>query len=113
MSRADDQRRWRKRHPEQHKALQAKWRKLVHYQRELRRDRKRKLIELKGGRCIDCGFSGHPAALQFDHLDPTTKVAEVTTLIRVSWERALAESQKCDLVCANCHAIRTFVRRPQ
>lgn len=93
--------------------MQAAWRKSVHYQRELRRDRKKKLVELKGGRCVDCGFAGHIVAFQFDHLDPSTKVSEVATLIRISWEKALAEVAKCDLVCANCHAVRTFARRPQ
>jgi hypothetical protein len=27
-----------------------------------------------------------------------------------SWEKVEAEIKKCELVCANCHAIRTAVR---
>jgi hypothetical protein len=40
---------------------------------ERRRTVKRLLVEEAGGRCRLCGFDEHPAALQFHHLDPSTK----------------------------------------
>jgi transposase len=38
-----------------------------------RRAVKRQLVMEAGGRCTICGFANHPAALQFHHVDPTTK----------------------------------------
>lgn len=62
--------------------------------------------------CADCGGTFHPAAMQFDHLPGKVKLFEVATGVasrsRVS---VLAEIAKCELVCANCHAIRTHERR--
>lgn len=57
--------------------------------------------------CTDCGYATHPAALDFDHRDPSTKSFDVATNWSRSWERLLAEIAKCDVRCRNCHAIRT------
>ena len=57
--------------------------------------------------CVDCGNTDH-RVLEFDHRDPTTKVADVSDMMR---NRSLAvvqsEVAKCDVRCANCHRIRT------
>ena len=62
-------------------------------------------IKLVSG-CVDCGFKGHAAALQFDHVRGT-KVRDVSQMMGHSLEAQLAEIAKCDVRCANCHAIRT------
>jgi hypothetical protein len=49
--------------------------------------------------------------MDFDHRDPATKVRSVTRMIFGSIDRMLAEAAKCDIVCANCHRLRTFQRR--
>jgi hypothetical protein len=68
-----------------------------------------KVNELKSGPCIDCGLSFHPAAMDFDHLGD--KLGNVSRLInRASWARIEQEIAKCDLVCSNCHRIRTYNR---
>lgn len=69
-------------------------------------------LSLKAGRpCADCGAVFHPAAMQFDHRPGTDKLANVANLARQNCRlRLLAEIEKCDLVCANCHAVRTFSR---
>jgi hypothetical protein len=58
--------------------------------------------------CIDCGIS-NPVVLEFDHRDPAQKKANISTLIssKGRWEDILEEIEKCDVVCANCHKIRT------
>lgn len=57
--------------------------------------------------CIDCG-ERDPIVLEFDHRDPSNKTNEVTSLIRSSsWKKILDEIKKCDVVCTNCHRIRT------
>ena len=66
---------------------------------------------LKTGPCMDCGGRFPPCAMDFDHRDGDTKLASVSRLIAASsWARIEAEIAKCDLVCANCHRIRTFER---
>jgi hypothetical protein len=62
--------------------------------------------------CMDCGGRFPPCAMEFDHRDPSTKVQGVTRMIgRAGIERILAEVDKCDIVCTNCHRLRTFERR--
>ena len=61
--------------------------------------------------CVDCGQHVHHAALQFDHLPGTEKRGEVGYLMRHSSKQLiLDEIAKCEPVCANCHAVRTFTR---
>jgi transposase-like protein len=66
---------------------------------------KRMLVEEAGGQCAICGFDQHPAALQFHHLDPSTKSFHLSEggLTR-GIERCRAEAEKCVLLCSNCHA---------
>ena len=50
--------------------------------------------------------------MEFDHRDPATKVRSVTQMIgNASIDRILAEVDKCDVVCSNCHRTRTYRRR--
>lgn len=64
--------------------------------------------ELKSNPCTVCGDTFHPVAMHFHHRDPTIKLGEVATMVRsVSRQKALEEIAKCDLVCANCHAVIT------
>jgi hypothetical protein len=60
--------------------------------------------------CVDCG-NKDIRVLEFDHVRGT-KSANVSLLLARghSWGNILAEIIKCDLVCANCHRIRTFER---
>ena len=60
--------------------------------------------------CVDCGVLYPPYVMDFDHRDPSTKIDKVSRLASqtTSRERLLAEIEKCDLVCANCHRERTY-----
>lgn len=72
--------------------------------------RKRKLVDHLGGKCIDCGFDAHLAALDFDHVDPKTKKANIGELLNnpeLPFWKILEEADKCVLRCANCHRIKT------
>jgi hypothetical protein len=67
-------------------------------------------IKLERG-CADCGYRAHAVALDFDHVRGE-KVDNVGTLAaRSSMARLLAEIEKCEVVCANCHRVRTHARR--
>ena len=63
--------------------------------------------------CADCGFSGKefPYVLDFDHIrGGTQKKFNIGSWSRsvLSVEAITREIEKCQLVCANCHRIRTF-----
>lgn len=61
--------------------------------------------------CADCGINYHPAQMTFDHLGE--KTASINSMTSYSEERKVAELAKCEVVCANCHALRTWNRRQQ
>lgn len=78
--------------------------------------RRRAIVEwvrsLKDAPCVDCGGRFHPAAMHWDHLPGTTKRDDLGRLVNGHGRRAILEEiEKCELVCANCHAVRTFERR--
>lgn len=68
-------------------------------------------IKLERG-CADCGYRDHPAALDFDHLPGHVKELRVAQLSNGATKAKIdAEIAKCDVVCANCHRVRTANRR--
>lgn len=68
-------------------------------------------FKLKSGPCSDCGNTFHPVAMQWDHLPEFEKSSGIATLYQHCNRTAILEEiQKCDLLCSNCHAIRTWER---
>ena len=67
---------------------------------------------LKEGRaCLDCGGIFPPCVMHWDHLPGHFKTAEISSMVSSrSREIVLDELAKCELVCANCHVMRTVVR---
>lgn len=64
---------------------------------------------LKEGKpCIDCGFVGHPCQMDFDHVRGKKRFTISSTVHSISYKDLLTEILKCDVVCANCHRLRTF-----
>ena len=57
--------------------------------------------------CKDCGYSEHHAALSFDHILGEKKLNVCNSK---SINQAKSEIEKCEVVCFNCHSIRTFER---
>jgi len=60
--------------------------------------------------CVDCGET-RPYALQFDHIDDTTKKASVGAMYASGLQSVIAEVEKCEVVCSNCHRRRTAESR--
>lgn len=58
--------------------------------------------------CVDCAARFPACCMDFDHrgLDKHEEVGRLVARCR-PWEVIAAEIDKCDLVCANCHRIRT------
>jgi hypothetical protein len=58
--------------------------------------------------CVDCG-EDDPVVLEFDHLrDKAFNIGHALPFR--SWPSILAEIEKCEVVCANCHRRRTARR---
>ena len=67
--------------------------------------------EAKNLPCTDCGGRFPSYVMDFDHRPGVTKVAILSRMHKTHGKAAiLAEIEKCDVVCANCHRIRTFSR---
>lgn len=60
--------------------------------------------EAKSEPCADCNTSYPAPCMNFHHLDPSQKVADVGGFSSVG--QARAEMAKCVVICANCHALR-------
>jgi hypothetical protein len=61
--------------------------------------------------CADCGQEYPPCCMHFDHVpERGPKLFNVANCDRAMAD-VKAEIEKCDIVCANCHAIRTWVTR--
>ena len=68
-----------------------------------RKAMKKRVVEFKGGACIRCGYNKQIEVLSFHHRDPSLKSHEVCGAVNRSFAANLAEAEKCDLLCANCH----------
>lgn len=68
------------------------------------RRKKRKLIELLGGKCQLCGYNFCEYALEFHHIDRNKKEMEISKAIaNTTFAKCLKEANKTILLCANCH----------
>lgn len=73
---------------------------------QLRLENKVRAIKYLGGKCSHCGMLYPPAAMQFHHRDPKEKETTLgQALGQNKFDKLVVELDKCDLVCANCHAI--------
>lgn len=61
--------------------------------------------------CADCLLQYHWVAMQFDHVRGI-KYRCVTELVNLGCSLRVVQREiaKCEIVCANCHAIRTYKR---
>ena len=72
---------------------------------EWRRRVKKKLVDEAGGECAICGYDKCVAALEFHHVDRTTKRFALSRQgVTRSFAEAQEEARKCILLCSNCHA---------
>lgn len=71
------------------------------------------MIELKSQPCHDCKQSFETCCMDFDHRVGTEKKYNIGSMFAHHYSRELIQQEldKCDLVCANCHRIRTKHRR--
>ncbi|MEK7603067.1 MAG: hypothetical protein AAB459_02375 [Patescibacteria group bacterium] len=75
----------------------------------LKKERQEKLVTyLKDKFCLHCGINDI-RVLDFDHIDPTQKRFTIARAVNegYNWNVILKEIDKCRILCANCHRIRT------
>lgn len=73
---------------------------------KIRRYRSKVLaIDLKGGVCNRCGWSGNIAAFEFHHMESEEKDFTISNVANRAWEIIEIELNKCELLCSNCHRI--------
>ncbi len=58
--------------------------------------------------CADCGYNADSVALDFDHLGEKNFNISMS---KRTVQAILQEVATCEVVCANCHRIRTKHRR--
>lgn len=63
--------------------------------------------------CMDCNRKFPAVCMDFDHRPGEVKRFTVSAGTSKAWPALIAEVQKCDLVCSNCHRLRTWVSRPR
>jgi hypothetical protein len=79
--------------------------------KRIRDENRKRLSGLKESLpCEDCGQHYKACQMQFDHVrgEKYKNVSSVIGSCGARWETIQAEIDKCELVCANCHALRTW-----
>lgn len=68
-------------------------------------NKKLQLINMKGGKCEICGYNKNLSALEFHHINPNEKKFNIDgrNISNKSMKSLIEESQKCKLLCSNCH----------
>lgn len=76
----------------------------VPHEETITRSKYVELIKTKmyGGACARCGYNTCYHALDFHHIDPSQKDTIISS-DNITIEKAIDESKKCILLCANCH----------
>lgn len=95
---------WQKQYNEKTKERKREWNREAY-------DRRRAIVDaFKSAPCMDCGKTYPPCVMDFDHVRGN-KIGNIATMIRQSIDVVIEEIEKCDIVCSNCHRIRTHERR--
>jgi hypothetical protein len=62
------------------------------------------LLEKLGGKCVQCGST---KALEFDHIDPSTKSFNISAGYNKPKDVLEKELAKCQILCNKCHIEKT------
>lgn len=68
--------------------------------------RRAEALAMLGGKCVMCGSSSR---LDFDHIDPVTKLSDLGLLLTRARSVWIAELKKCQLLCRPCHIKKTRI----
>ncbi|KKL22649.1 hypothetical protein LCGC14_2433320, partial [marine sediment metagenome] len=91
-----------------HRLAEAEKRGDFHASKNTQKVRNRQIIlQAKSVPCVDCGTMFPLPAMDFDHVRGEKLGCVSRLTARFGKTRLLEEMAKCDVVCANCHRIRT------
>ncbi len=67
-------------------------------------------IKAKDKPCADCGIKYSHYVMDFDHKEDSEKINDISYMMTRNWslEKIKKEILKCEVVCSNCHRIRTY-----
>ena len=71
---------------------------------------RKRLQAIIGSKCCRCGIDDF-RLLDFDHIDPHTKTMNISQQLHRSFDELELEVRKCQLLCANCHRLKTLEQR--
>lgn len=80
------------------------------YNDQIKKTHRELMRDMKRVPCADCGNRFPVVAMDFDHLSSSKKLAPVSKLLGHNKKVLLTEISKCEVVCSNCHRIRTALR---
>jgi 5-methylcytosine-specific restriction endonuclease McrA len=71
---------------------------------------------LRSRPCLDCSQTFPWYVMEFDHIKPARYRqshggAAIACLAYAKWKVVVEELSKVEIVCSNCHSIRTHLRR--
>lgn len=97
---------WRESNPERYEGSQRARR--AKHKAELREW----VDELRSGPCSDCGKVYPVVCMDFDHVDARGKRFAVSAALMIGAPSDVVKEEiaRCELVCSNCHRVRTAVR---
>jgi hypothetical protein len=68
-----------------------------------RQNIKKKILQQRGENCEICEYSICPRTLSFHHKNPKEKDFTVSANMEKSFDKIKHETDKCMILCANCH----------
>lgn len=83
--------------------------KSLAYKKARRAELRELVVKAKEAPCLDCGIKYPSYVMDFDH-GSNTKIESISVMVNqgVAIQALKDEMAKCEVVCANCHRIRTF-----
>lgn len=81
---------------------------------EYKAEIKQLVRQAKAKPCMDCGMQYPYCVMDFDHQPEFEKRSAVSMMEngRYNMQRVVEEIAKCQVVCSNCHRLRTFKNTP-
>ena len=76
--------------------------------KKYRKEKKAICLEYLGGKCVKCGSTER---LEFDHIKREEKKYDITPKLTSNFDILKEELDKCQLLCYDCHKIKTKSER--
>ncbi len=76
--------------------------------REYYANKRQNYLEMLGGECVECSSKEN---LEFDHVDRSNKNFAIGKLMSYSKEIILNELKLCQILCKNCHDLKSLYEK--